>query len=219
MSPPQLDIDILLSVGCQLLTADEGDRGFANFNSFLKANHELYACGSRTLWRKAAQSTTMTNRAFTHLIRTNNIPRLSFLLEMGADIETKLLEVVDKDSRITKNTPLKAIAKGIIVESVDMTNVKDRFNHAQFGVTGSGPQTRASQPLLPSTSMLTFLSMFCFLLCFVRCNMHDWIPLMAQCRCPTGARQQADVGTRFSGSAQWPRRKPSFRARQHVCSS
>jgi ankyrin repeat protein len=108
MSPPQLHIDILLSIGYQLLTADEGDRGFANFNSFIKANHELYACGSRTLWRKAAQSTAMTTRAFTHLIRTNNLPRLRLFLEMGADIETTLQEFVDEGSEITKTTPLKA---------------------------------------------------------------------------------------------------------------
>jgi hypothetical protein len=64
-------------------------------------------------------------------------------------------------------------------------------------------RTRASQPL-HSSSTLTFLSFFpCFclllFLCIVTCTIGVPLIVTTQCRCPTSARQQADVRTRVFG--------------------
>jgi ankyrin repeat protein len=88
MPPPKLPLEILLMIARLLLTDDEGEPCFADFNSFLKVNRSLYDCLNRTLWEKAAESKSTTERLFTRFIRANNLSRLEFFLELGADVET-----------------------------------------------------------------------------------------------------------------------------------
>jgi ankyrin repeat protein len=111
MSPPKLPLEILLMIA-RLLTDDDGELCCADFNSFLKVNGALYACLNRTLWQAAVDSESIAKRAFTHLIRTNNVARLEFFLELGANPETAVKKVFDIrsinwDSMGTVNTPLK----------------------------------------------------------------------------------------------------------------
>jgi ankyrin repeat protein len=87
-----------------LLIDGEGDLCLADFNSFLKVNRALYSCLNRTLWQAAVESTSTTDRVFTHLILTNDLASLKFFLELGADIET-LLDELDS---IAIFTPLQA---------------------------------------------------------------------------------------------------------------
>jgi hypothetical protein len=96
MSIPQLLLEILLMIA-RLLEDDDGGFCFANFNSFLKVNRVLHSSLNRTLWQQAVGSNFITQRVFTHLLRTNNLPRLKFFLELGADVET-LLPEFDSDA-------------------------------------------------------------------------------------------------------------------------
>jgi ankyrin repeat protein len=96
-----------------LLTDDEGRLCFADFNSYLKVNRALYACLNHTLWQAAVGFWRVTNRVFTHLIRTNDLTRLEFFLGLGADIETSLSQFVHGDDESfdwgsETTTPLKA---------------------------------------------------------------------------------------------------------------
>jgi ankyrin repeat protein len=117
MSPPQFPLEILLMIA-RLLTDDEGKLCIADFNSFLKVNRALYACLNCTLWQEAVEFEDITERVFTHLIRTNDLARLKFFLELGGHIETNLEpEFLDDDSHdwASEITPLKAV--------VDLDNV------------------------------------------------------------------------------------------------
>jgi ankyrin repeat protein len=90
----QIPPEILLMIA-RFLIEDEDDDGelcFADLNSFLQVNRALYACLNRTLWQEAAKSILTTEHVFTHLIHTNDLTRLKFFLELGADLETLLLE-------------------------------------------------------------------------------------------------------------------------------
>jgi ankyrin repeat protein len=121
MPPPQLSLEILLMIA-HLLTDDEGKLCFADFNSFLKVNRALYACLKRTLWKKAVYDDHMTVVVFTHVIRTNDLTRLKFFLELDADIETVLPEFSDRESDYWKSeiTPLKVAA---ILDNVPMARL------------------------------------------------------------------------------------------------
>jgi ankyrin repeat protein len=90
MPPPDLPFDVLILIA-PLLTDDDGERCFSDFNSFLQANRSLYNFFNRTLWREAAQSKLATERVFLHLIRTNDLTRLKFFLDLGADVDARLL--------------------------------------------------------------------------------------------------------------------------------
>jgi ankyrin repeat protein len=89
MPSPQLPLEILLDIA-HLLTDDDGKLCFADFNSFLKVNRTLYVCLNRTLWQKAVESKPTTMCVFNHVIHTNDLARLKFFLELGADVETFL---------------------------------------------------------------------------------------------------------------------------------
>jgi ankyrin repeat protein len=75
-----------------LLTDDDGELCFADFNSFLKVNNTLYASLNRTLWQEAVKFPSISDRIFTHLFHTKDLAHLKFFLELGADIETRLRE-------------------------------------------------------------------------------------------------------------------------------
>jgi ankyrin len=89
MPSPQIPLEILLTIA-RLLTDDGGELCLADFNSFLKVNRALYACLNRALWQEAVRSSSTTEHVFSHLFRTNNLTRLKFFLELGADVETVL---------------------------------------------------------------------------------------------------------------------------------
>jgi ankyrin repeat protein len=111
MPPPQLPLEILIMIARHLLADTEDELRFANFNSFLRVNCAIYACLNRTLWEEAVESTSATKRVFTHLISTNNLSRLEFFLELGADVDIILPEF---NSQLTKNidhTPLLVAAQ------------------------------------------------------------------------------------------------------------
>jgi hypothetical protein len=42
------------------------------------------------LWKEAGEHEVSTQRVFAHLIKTNNLARLEFFLELGADVEVRL---------------------------------------------------------------------------------------------------------------------------------
>jgi ankyrin repeat protein len=105
----QIPLEIMLMIA-RLLTDDEGKLCFADLNAFLKVNRALYACLNCTLWQEAVEFQDITERVFTHLIRTNDLARLEFFLELGADIETdlpKFRELDQDDCWRTGMTPLK----------------------------------------------------------------------------------------------------------------
>jgi hypothetical protein len=88
----QLPPEILPMI-VRLLTDDEGELCHADVNPFLKVNRALYACLNRALWQEAVKLESVTDRVFTHLIRTNYLERLELSLELGADIETRIREL------------------------------------------------------------------------------------------------------------------------------
>jgi ankyrin repeat protein len=109
MPPPKLPLEILLTIG-RLLINNKGALRFADFNSFLQVNRALCACLNHTLWREAAlEVSSITERLVTHLIRTNDLARLGFFPELGADTETLLPNIIsDWDA---DNTPLRVVSQ------------------------------------------------------------------------------------------------------------
>jgi ankyrin repeat protein len=110
MAPPEIPLELLLMIAHHIRD-DCGEVRYGDFNSFLQVNRALYACLNHKLWKEAAENEVGTQRALTHLIKTNNLERLEFFLELGADIEARLPDV-------------------------DITEVDDSNAH-EFG--GSGP--------------------------------------------------------------------------------
>jgi ankyrin repeat protein len=89
MPVPELPLEILLMIAHNL-TNDRGERCFADFNAFTHVNRALYSCLNPLLWRSAMEYSGITARVLTHLIRTNNLARLKYFLELGVNIETGL---------------------------------------------------------------------------------------------------------------------------------
>jgi ankyrin repeat protein len=99
MAPPDLPLELLLMIAHNIRD-DDGELRYDDFNSFLQVNCALYASLNRTLWKEAAEDWVITRRIFTHLIDTNNLARLKFFLELGADakIEIRLpFEITDPE--------------------------------------------------------------------------------------------------------------------------
>jgi ankyrin repeat protein len=89
MPPPELPLELLLMIARHIRDGD-GQLRSCDFNSFLQVNYALYANLNRILWLKAAMHKIETQRVFAHLIKTNNLARLEFFLELGADVEVRL---------------------------------------------------------------------------------------------------------------------------------
>jgi hypothetical protein len=89
MSQPKLPLDILLMIA-RLLTDEDGEICFADFNSFLKVNCELYNLLNPKLWKAAVKSKPMSALVFAHFIRRNDLPTLKKFLDFGADVDTHL---------------------------------------------------------------------------------------------------------------------------------
>jgi ankyrin repeat protein len=97
MAPPDLPLELLLMIAHDIRD-DYGELRYDDFNSFLQVNCALYASLNRTLWKEAAEDWVITRRIFTYLIHTNNLARLKFFLELGADAEIRLpFEITDPE--------------------------------------------------------------------------------------------------------------------------
>jgi ankyrin repeat protein len=134
MAPPYLPFDVLLLIADQIIE-DEGERCFADLNSFLQVNSTLYDHLNPRLWRKAASRAETTRRVLTHLLNTRNIGRLKYFLELGADVETHLPDF-DTGFKFEYPGPSPLIAAAY-VDSVPMARlllengamVEDEFPH------------------------------------------------------------------------------------------
>jgi hypothetical protein len=107
---PRLPLEILLMIA-RLLTENEGKLCFADFNSFLNQPHTLRLSQSHSLARARG-------------VQVHHPPRIQslnphqrpcapqvFFLELGADIETVLLDsIVDSGFRDSDPTPLRVAA-------------------------------------------------------------------------------------------------------------
>jgi ankyrin repeat protein len=98
MAPPDLPLDLLLMIAHQLRD-DHGEFCYGDFNSFLQVNRVLHACLNCNLWKEAVKDKVGTRRALTHLLKTNNLARLEFFLELGADIDVRLTDFDITDLR------------------------------------------------------------------------------------------------------------------------
>jgi ankyrin repeat protein len=94
MTLPQLSLELLLMIAHQLLDdcAADDDDGISldALKSFRQVNRTLYHCIKPIFWREALKREHTTERVLTSLIRTNDLARLEFFLELGIDIETCL---------------------------------------------------------------------------------------------------------------------------------
>jgi ankyrin repeat protein len=120
MAPPHLSLANLLMVADQM-TDDNGERRFNDLNAFLQVNSRLHHHLNPVLWREAAASTETTKRVLTHLIKTRNLKRLKYFLELGADVETLLPDFHTKlEVECPGPSPLIAAA---YVDSVPMARL------------------------------------------------------------------------------------------------
>jgi ankyrin repeat protein len=108
MTPPDLPLDVLLMIAYEM-TDDNGERCFDDLNSFLQVNRTLHHYLNPLLWREAAASTETTKRVLTHLLKTRNLGRLEYFLELGADVETRLPDF-DTDGEVRSPSALIAAA-------------------------------------------------------------------------------------------------------------
>jgi ankyrin repeat protein len=118
MTPPDLPLDVLLMIAYEM-TDDNGERCFDDLNSFLQVNRTLHHYLNPLLWREAASSSKTTPCVLTHLLKTRNLGRLEYFLELGADVET-LLPDFDTDGEVQSPSALIAAA---YVDSVPMARL------------------------------------------------------------------------------------------------
>jgi ankyrin repeat protein len=114
MTSPELPLELLLMIAHHMRD-DDGGLHYGDFNSFLQVNRVLYACLNHQLWKEATEHEVDTQRVLTQLIETNDLARLEFFLELGADVEVGLPafeitglfgERYDRYSDDTEPTPL-----------------------------------------------------------------------------------------------------------------
>jgi hypothetical protein len=89
MPPRELALELLLMI-VHHIRDDHAELRYGDFNSFLQVNRALHARLNRMLWKEAGEHEVSTQRVFAHLIKTNNLARLGFFLELGADVEVRL---------------------------------------------------------------------------------------------------------------------------------
>jgi ankyrin repeat protein len=118
MAPPYLPLDVLLMIAYEM-TDDDGERCFSDLNSFLQVNRTLHHYLNPLLWREAASSSKTTQRVLIHLLKTRNVERLKYFLELGADVET-LFPDFHTDCEVQSPSALIAAA---YVDSVPMARL------------------------------------------------------------------------------------------------
>jgi ankyrin repeat protein len=98
MPPPELPLELLLMTAHHIRD-DDGELRYDDFNSFVQVNRVLYTCLNRMLWKEAVKHETVTQHVLTHLIESDNLARLEFFLDLGADVDVHLpaLEITGLD--------------------------------------------------------------------------------------------------------------------------
>jgi ankyrin repeat protein len=89
MTAPDLPLDVLLLIADEM-TDDNGEPCFSDLNWFLQVNSTLHDLLNPLLWREAARNPETTKRILMHVIKTRNLGRLKYFLELGVDVETFL---------------------------------------------------------------------------------------------------------------------------------
>jgi ankyrin repeat protein len=89
MAPPCLPFDVLLLIADEM-TDDNGELCLDDLNTFLQVNSSLYHKLNPRLWKEALSNQKTTARVFTHLLKTRNLERLQYFIDLGADVETHL---------------------------------------------------------------------------------------------------------------------------------
>jgi ankyrin repeat protein len=89
MSPPKIPSEILLVIADNIRDED-GALRYGDFNSFLQVNSTIYHYHNRTLWEEASKDQDLIGCILTHLVVEDNLTRLKFLLELGADVEFRI---------------------------------------------------------------------------------------------------------------------------------
>jgi hypothetical protein len=95
MPPPQLPLELLLTIAHQFIDDHDDDDGlcFDALKSFRQVNRTLYACVNTIFLARSPEAGIHHRAVIMSLIRTNNLARLKFFLELGIDIETPLPEL------------------------------------------------------------------------------------------------------------------------------
>jgi hypothetical protein len=70
---PNSPLELLLMIAHHIRD-DHGEIPYGDFNSFLQINRALYVSLNRKLWKEVAEHQVGTQRALTHLIKTNDFP-------------------------------------------------------------------------------------------------------------------------------------------------
>jgi ankyrin repeat protein len=104
---------------------DDGELRYDDFNAFLQVNRALYACLNCMLWKEAGECEVGNQRVLTHLINTNNLARLEYFLELGADLEVHLpaLDITGLDVDSIGALAKPDIASTPLLIAADMDNV------------------------------------------------------------------------------------------------
>jgi ankyrin repeat protein len=115
MASSHLPLELLLKIADNM-TDDRRKLRYRDFNSFLQINCALHDRLNNKLWKEAAdlesEASTLREHVLTHLINNNNLERLKFFLELGADkfIEVRLpafkIEGVNSRGYGSYETPL-----------------------------------------------------------------------------------------------------------------
>jgi ankyrin repeat protein len=92
MAPPKLPPELLLNIADNInISDDRHELRYNDFNSFLQANCALYDSLNNKLWIEAAKNNDdRTPLILTQLINTDNLPRLKFFLDSGANVDARL---------------------------------------------------------------------------------------------------------------------------------
>jgi hypothetical protein len=86
MPPPKLLLELLLMIAHHFRDG-HGKLHYSDLNSFLKINRTRYACLNPLLWKKVGEHEVDTQHV---LKNNNNLASLSFFLELGADVKSRL---------------------------------------------------------------------------------------------------------------------------------
>jgi ankyrin repeat protein len=111
MPLPKFPLELLLEIAHHIRD-DHGELRYDDFNSFVQVNRVLYTCLNCMLWKEAVKHEAVTQHVLLHLIESDNLARLEFFLELGADVDVHLpaLEITDLDEWGTYEEKLKAIS-------------------------------------------------------------------------------------------------------------
>jgi ankyrin repeat protein len=117
MTAPDLPLDVLLLIADEM-TDDNGEPCFSDLNWFLQVNSTLHDLLNPLLWREAARNPETTKRILRHVIKTRNLGRLKYFLELGVDVETFL-----PDFKIYCDESPSALIAAAYIDNVPMARL------------------------------------------------------------------------------------------------